>query len=106
MLQPFFVWENKALRKVHPEDVLFFSTEKNYTKIILENKTYFMVRSSLSGVLKKLPADVFIKIHRSHVASVYHIDSIQKDHLVVSDEVLPIGKPFYESLMMRLNVIE
>ena len=106
MLKPFFVRHNKVLRKINPEDVMCLSTEGNYTRIFLANKTYYMVRSSLSGALKKLPPDIFIKIHRSYVASVYHIDGIHKDHLLVGDEPLPIAKQYYKSLIDRLNIIE
>ena len=106
MLKPFFVWQNKELKRVNPEDVICLSTERNYTRIYLANNTFYLVRSSLSTALKKLPPDMFIKIHRSFVASVYHISSISKDHLVVRDEALPIARQYYAYLLAKLNVIE
>ena len=106
MLKPFFVWQNKELKKINPEDVICLSTEGNYTRIYLADKTFYMVRSSLWGTLKKLPPDIFIKIHRSFVASIYHISSINKDYLVVRDEALPIAKRYYRSALAKLNIIE
>ena len=106
MLKPFFVWQNKMLKKINPEDVICLWTEGNYTKIYLVDKSYYMVRSTLSGALKKLPPDIFIKIHRSFAASVYHIDVINKDHLLVRDEPIPVGKQYYKSLIEKLNIIE
>jgi len=106
MLKPFFVWQNKELKKIHPEDVICLSTEGNYTRIYLSDKSFYMVRSSLSGALKKLPADTFVKIHRSFVVSIYHIDSIHRDHLLVSNEPVPIGRQYYRSLIGRLNIID
>ena len=106
MLKPFFVWQNKELKKINPQEVICLSTEGNYTRIYLADKTFYMVRSSLSRTLKKLPRDVFIKIHSSFVASVYHISSIHKDHLVVRDEALPIAKRYYRAVLAKLNIIE
>src|SRR5687767_7056966 len=106
MLKPFFVWENKELVRVQPEQVVFLETQRNYTKIYLADKKYYLVRSSLSTALKKLPSDQFIKIHRSFVVSLHYIDRINTDHLVVGNEGLPIGKQYYKSLIERLNVIE
>ena len=106
MLKPIFIWHDKVLVKIKPEDVLCLSTEKNYTRIYLANKSFYMVRSTLSNALKKLPPDIFIKIHRAFAASVYHIDGIYKDHLVVADEPIPIGKQYYKSLIGKLNIIE
>jgi len=106
MSKPLFVWQNKELKKVNPEDVICLSTEGNYTRIYLANNTFYLVRCSLSTALKKLPSDMFIRIHRSFVASVCHVRSIRNDYLVVRSEALPIGKQYYESLLAKLNIIE
>lgn len=106
MLKPFFVWQNRELKKINPGDVLCLVTEGNYTNIVLVDKTAYMVRSSLSRALKKLPADMFIKIHRSLVVSVFHIDNIQKDHLMIGEKPMPIGKQYYKSFLDQLNIIE
>lgn len=81
-------------------------TEGNYTKIVLSNKTFFLVRSSLSTALKRLPANMFIKIHRAYAASVHFIDNVARDHLTVGGEAIPIGKQFYNDVIAKLNIIE
>lgn len=80
--------------------------EKNYTRIQLSNKTYCLVRSTLSGALKKLPPEIFIKIHRSCAASIYFIDKIDRDHLEIGGAPLPIGRQYYRSVIKQLNIIE
>ena len=85
MLKPFFVWQNKVLKRIDPGKVMILSTEGNYTRIFLSDHTYYLVRSSLSGALKRLPPEMFIKIHRSLVASIYFIDHIAKDHLIIGE---------------------
>jgi len=106
MQKPFFVWQNKVLKNINPEHVMCLCTEGNYTKIILSDKSYYLVRSALSGALKKLPADMFIKTHRSFAASIYFIDNIARDHLTVKGESIPIARQYYRSVIERLNVIE
>jgi DNA-binding LytR/AlgR family response regulator len=106
MQKPFFVWQNKILKSVDPEDVMFLCTEGNYTRIVLSNNTYFMVRSALAGALKKLPPDMFVKTHRSFAASIYFIDNIARDHLTVGENSIPIARRYYKPVIDRLNVIE
>lgn len=106
MLKPFFVWQKKVLKNVNPEEVMCLCTEGNYTKIVLSDKSYYLVRSALSGALKKLPADMFIKTHRSYAASIYFIDNIARDHLTVGGESIPIARQYYKSVIGKLNVIE
>jgi DNA-binding LytR/AlgR family response regulator len=108
MLKPFFVWREKMLIKVQPEEVVYLFTEKNYTKIVLENKEkhVYMVRSTLLNTLKKLPPDLFIKTHRSYAVSVYYIDGVFKDHLIAGEYTIPIAKQHYKSVRNKLNIIE
>jgi DNA-binding LytR/AlgR family response regulator len=106
MLTPFFIWQNRVLVRINPENVIGLSTVGNYTKIFLSDKTYYMVRSTLSSALKKLPQDIFIKTHRSYAASVYYIDLVNKDHVVIGEEIMPIGKQYYRSVLDKLNIIE
>ena len=105
-MKPIFVWQNKMLKKINPEKVICLCADGNYTRIIMADKTYYLVRASLSNVLKKLPPEIFIKVHRSLAASVYYIDGIYRDHLLVDGEPIPIGKQYYQSLIDKLNIIE
>jgi DNA-binding LytR/AlgR family response regulator len=104
--KPFFIWQGKILKKINPEDVVALATEENYTKILLANDRYFMMRSSLSNALKKLPPNLFIKIHRSYAVSVNYIDQIDKDHLLADGEPVAIGKLYYQELLEKLVIIE
>lgn len=106
MVKPFFAWQDKMFVKINPQEVICLSTEGNYTRIFLVNRTFYMVRTSLSKALKKLPRDLFIKTHRSYAVSVYQVDCIYTDHLIVAGEPLPIGKQYYQSLIDKLNIIE
>ena len=106
MLKPFFVWQNKVLKRIDPRQVMCLSTEGNYTRIYLSDQTFYMVRSSLSGALKKLPPEMFIKIHRSLVASIYFIDDIARDHLIIGGDSIPIGRKYYQPAIRQLNIIE
>lgn len=106
MFYPFFVWQNKKLKNVDPEDVMCLATEKNYTRIVLSDKSYFLVRSSLSAALKRLPPKMFIQTHRSYAASIFYIDNVARDHLTVKDESIPISRQYYDAVIKQLNIIE
>lgn len=106
MLKPFFVSQNKVLKSINPEDVMCLYTEGNYTKIILSNKSFYLVRSTLASALKKLPPEMFIKTHRSFAVSIYFIDNVARDHLTVGDEPIPIARQYYSTVVRQLNIIK
>jgi DNA-binding LytR/AlgR family response regulator len=106
MLKPFFVWQDKKLISISPEDVMFLKTTGNYTEIVLSNYSCFMVRATLSNALKKLPPDLFIKTHRSWAASILYIANVGRDELIVRETSIPIARQYYKTVIEQLNVIE
>ena len=66
-------------------------------KILLAKNIYYLVRTTLSGALKKLPKDTFVRINRSTVVSIYFIDQINRDHLIIE------GKLDGRALVIRMK---
>jgi len=106
MLTPFFVRHKKVLKRIDPLQVMCLYTEGNYTRIFFSDETEYMIRSSLTGALKKLPPEIFIRIHDNIVASIYYIDDIARDHLIIREKPIPIGKQYQKTFIKRLNIIE
>jgi DNA-binding LytR/AlgR family response regulator len=106
MLKPFFVWKNKTLVPLNPEDVLFLRTTGNYTEVVLSNYKCFMVRATLLNALKKLPPELFIKTHRAWAASILHIVKVERDTVTVAKTAVPISRKYYKTVLDQLNVIE
>jgi len=105
VLKPFFVWQDKVLKKIRPEEVMLLATEENYTRIYLSDRTHYIVRSTLAGALKKLPLDVFIRVHRSYAASIFYVDTVERDHLTIGGTTIPIARQYYKSVIDQLTII-
>ncbi len=111
MLKPFFVWQNKELKSIRPEEVVCLAAEGNYTKIHLSNEKHYLVRATLTGALEKLNPEVFIKVHRKFAVSVIFIDTVARDHInltvvVGKSKVVPIARQYYEPLIEQLIMLE
>lgn len=105
MLKPIFVWQDRSLKRIQPEQIICLSIEKNYIRIFLTDQSELMVRSTLANAMKKLPKELFVKIHRSHVVSLLHIDSIFKDHVLLLGAPVPVARQYYAGLLKRVNVM-
>jgi DNA-binding LytR/AlgR family response regulator len=110
MLEPFFiridVKKEKILKKVDPMQVTRLSAVKNYTKIFLIDDTFYSVRTSLVNALKYFPPGMFVKIDRAEVVSVFYIDNIAKDHLIMNGKTVSIPRPYYKYVVGGINIIE
>lgn len=105
MLKPIFVSEDRVLKRILPEQIVCLTTEKNYIHIFLTDDSVIMVRSTLASALKKLPRQLFVKIHRSHIVSLLHVEMIYKDHVLLLGRPVPIARQFYPRLLKRVSVI-
>lgn len=105
MLKPIFVWQDRSLKRIQPEQIICLSIEKNYIRIFLTDQSELMVRSTLANAMKKLPKELFVKIHRSHVVSLLHIDSIFKDHVLLLGAPVPVARQYYPGLLNRVSVV-
>ena len=107
MRPPFFIWQDKVLKKIQPEDVIAITSDKNYIKIFVVNERYYLVRSTLTAALEKLPSDLIKRIHHRLAVSVNYADHIAKDHLHIEGEEnpLPISRQHYQAFIDSLNIV-
>ena len=110
MLTPFFirteVKKERVLKKVDPMQVTRLTTTKNETKFFLGEDKVYSVRTSLVKALKNFPPDMFVKIDRADVVSVFYIDEIAKDHLIMNGKTVSIARSYYKYVAAGLHIIE
>jgi hypothetical protein len=110
MLMPFFVRTKvngeKVLKKVDPMRVTRLTAEKNYTTITLRDGLKYSVYSSLVNALSSFPQGMFIKINRADVVSVFHVDHITKEYLILDGQIVTIGRPYYKYVVAGISIIE
>ena len=99
----FFIKRNNLLQKVRYTDILYIMSDGNYCEVCTDKK--FVIKSSLSQLLKKLPPDSFSRIHQRYVIHLDKIDAIDLQHgeVIISDIPLPIGRKFKDDIMSKLN---
>ncbi len=98
-----FVKSEYRIIKVAFEDILFCEGMKDYTQVYLKGKSDpILTLNNLKLFYSKLPADEFIRVHRSYIVSISHIDSIARNEIYVGKKIIPVGDSykddFYEMI--------
>ncbi len=83
--------------KIPVHDILYLEAMRDYTRITTSSKQY-LVLTTLNGIIEKLPANIFVRIHRSYVVNRNKVDAIQKNKLNIQSHILPIGKLYKSAL--------
>lgn len=100
----FFVYVEYALVKVNIPDILHVESMKDYVKIFLETaKKPIITKSTLKAIEEKLPADQFMRVHKSFIVNLYKIDSIRNQQLQVGEHEIPFSETNRDELLQRLN---
>lgn len=92
-----FVRADKKNIKVQHADILYIESLKDYIRI----KTIYedlIVHQNLSQFTSQLPADKFLRIHRSFTVSFEKISSMSGTKLYVGPKALPIGRIFQKEV--------
>lgn len=90
-----FIKSEYRIIKVRFEDILFCEGMKDYTQVYLQGKTDpILTLSNLKSFSSRLPPDEFIRVHRSYIVSLSHIDSIARNEIYVGKKIIPIGDSF------------
>jgi DNA-binding LytR/AlgR family response regulator/signal transduction histidine kinase len=83
--------------KLRINDILFLEAMKDYTRIMTANKQY-LVLTTLGDMQERLPADKFVRIHRSYIVHADKITAVKSNKVFVTSNELPVGKLYKNAL--------
>jgi DNA-binding LytR/AlgR family response regulator len=90
-----FIKSEYKIIKVKFEDILFCEGMKDYTQVYLKGKIDpILTLNNLKSFSYKLPPEEFIRVHRSFIVSLTHIDSIARNEIYIGKKIIPIGDSF------------
>ncbi len=100
-----YVKSNSKLVKVQNDNILFIEALKDYV-IIHTAEERFTIHSTMKDIEKKLPSEVFMRVHRSFILNLKKIKSIESSIVILeqTNKKVPIGGSYKDSLFKRLNL--
>ena len=101
-----FVKSNSRLVKVYLKDIYFIEALKDYVIINTEFARY-TVHSTMKDLDRKLGNEEFVRVHRSFIARLDKIQSIDNQNVILENEkkIIPVGGSYRDELMQKLNLL-
>ena len=97
-----FIKSGNRLIKVFPADILYVEADGNYMCFHTKERKIMSLLTA-KEVLELLPGDNFVRIHKSFIISIDHIDAIERHDVVVGGKQIPIGITYREHFMSIIN---
>ncbi len=103
-----FIKNNNSLVRVKFEDILWIEALENYV-VVNTFKDKFTIHFTMKSIAEKMPADKFVRVHRSFIVNMSKVKSIEDNSVIIRSEtgskVIPIGKSYKDQLMNDINLI-
>ena len=94
-----FVNSEYNLVKINIRDIIYIEGLKDYIKIFISNSTRpIITRLSMKSIEEKLPADRFVRVHKSFIIAIDRIISIRKGKISINNVHVPISEHYKENL--------
>lgn len=85
------------LIKVMLKDIAFVEAYKDYVKVHLLSKLHPLLSlTSLKSMEEMLPKNRFMRVHRSYIIALNHIDSISKNVVQIGTHNIAVGENYKE----------
>lgn len=101
-----FVKHKSRFVKLNVKNVLCIEALKDYV-IINTTDVKYTIHSTMKDIERKLPEQVFQRIHRSYIVNMDRIESITGGNLTIEgmDGEFPVGGSYKEAIGSRINIL-
>ncbi|WP_066830622.1 LytR/AlgR family response regulator transcription factor [Rufibacter ruber] len=89
-------WERVSL-----SELLYIETDDNYLTFH-EPHRRTLTRMTLAEALEKLPAQRFVRVHRSYVVAIDKIEKIERHQVTLAGKPLPVSPTYRDHLLQQL----
>jgi DNA-binding LytR/AlgR family response regulator len=97
----FFIKADNKLVKILFDEVLYVEALQNYVTIHTQSKKY-MTYLTFKSVEDYLPADKFLKVHKSYIVAASKIESIEGNDIKIGQQHIPISRNQKDEVMDKL----
>lgn len=99
-----FLKSDYKIKRINFNDILFIEGLKDYVKVhILNNPKPVLSLSTLKQIETKLPADKFMRVHRSFIVNLDKIDTIERSRIVFGKTYIPVSDQYKDKFQEFLD---
>ncbi len=98
-----FIRADYSLLKIALTDIVYIEGLDDYLKIHLAGGHPVVARMTMKSMLEKLPANDFVRVHRSYIIPFNRIESYRNKMLTVAGQEIPTGSSYEENFLKYFN---
>jgi len=98
-----FVKSEYKMIQIDLPAITHIESRSEYLRIYTDTASPVMTLGSLKSIEEKLPADRFMRVHRSYIVHLQKITAIERNHILMNGQIrIPIGEQYGETFRAYL----
>lgn len=97
-----FIPCNNAYKKIEFTDILWVAADGSYSEIHFKDETKIILSYPLAEIAKSLPTSNFIRIHRSYLINMKHVDRMCGNMLYIGKNNFTIGREYRQQVQQQI----
>jgi len=89
-----FVKVDTRWERIQLSELTYIEGSGDYVAIHLTNNKKILSLQTLTQMMARLDGKDFVRVHRSYIVNLPLVDTIEKDHLLIGDRDITIGKSY------------
>lgn len=103
-IKSIFVKTEYRLQQIDLDKITYIEGLKDYVKIHLNDGTAPVLSlMRLKTLEEMLPKEDFVRIHKSFIIRMERIEAIERNHIIIGSDRIPIGETYQDSLYATLS---
>jgi len=98
-----FIKSGAQTYQVRLADIVYLAKDGNYITVYLKDRQ-ILIRENMADIFDLVPAEGFVRVHKSYVVAIKHITMIEVHQVIVNGVKIPIGSTHREALKARLGL--
>ncbi len=103
-IRSIFVKTEYRLQQIELDSITFIEGLKDYVKIHMDDGSdpvLSLIR--MKTLQEQLPKDRFVRVQKSYIVQLSKIEAIERSHIVIGKDRIPIGETYQEALLNALS---
>jgi len=99
-----FIKADYKMIRINIDDILYMESQNEYVRIFSANMKPIMTLISMKTLEDRLPADKFMRVHRSYIVNLQKITAVANNRIIYGKDVyIPIGNQYHDNFTAYLS---
>jgi DNA-binding LytR/AlgR family response regulator len=97
-----FLKVNGKVVKIVIAEILYVESLKDYIKVVTPGN-FWISYQTLTSITEKLPADKFMRIHRSFTIAIDKVSAVEGGNVAIGEKLIPVSRDLRRDVVRRIR---